>query len=206
MALRLTTSLREQISLAVLRHRFSPEVGAAMRQRAALADDIYTDFYRKPDREKMEALPAGWLPQTVCASAKFGEYGSGYAQINFSGSFTGMLHRLRPSPEKPGEETSRRVLTKHQHACWKVYAADHKLAVRYEEHRNLVSDLEARIRVSEKQIETALNAVSSAAALVKAWPEIEPFVTPLVPVVRALPALPVSALNETFKLPVKKAA
>ena len=56
------------------------------------------------------------------------------------------------------------------------------------------------------QIETALNSVTTAAALVKAWPEVAPFVTAITPVERALPVLPVSSLNEMLKLPVKKAA
>lgn len=206
MALRLTSSLRERITQAVLRHRFSSEVGDLMRQRAGIADDVYNDFYRKADREKMEALPDGWLPRAEYATAKFGEAGCSYQQIKFSGSFTSKLFKLRPDPDKPKDDVARRVLSKHQHTCWKVYEATHKLAVRFEQHRNAVSDLEGRIRVAEAQIETALNSVTTAAALVKAWPEVAPFVTAITPVERALPALPVDSLNEMLKLPVKKAA
>jgi hypothetical protein len=206
MALRLTSNLREQISLAVLRHRFSAEVGELMAERAALADDIYNDVYRKADRDRIDSLPDGWLPKSVCATAQFGESRSSYQQINFSGSMSGMLHKLRPEPHKTLNEASRRVPSKHQYGCWKVYEATHKLAIRHDKLRDAVSDLESRVRVCEKQIEQALNSVSTATALVKAWPEVAPFVSAIVPVERQAVALPVATLNDMLKLPVKKAA
>ncbi|QUS39522.1 hypothetical protein RPMA_12270 [Tardiphaga alba] len=206
MSLRLTNDIREQISLAVLRHRFSAEVNELMALRAGLADDIYNDFYRKADRDKIDALPDGWLPKSTSVSAKFGEHGSGYSQIEFTGRFTGMLNKLRPQPHKTINEVARRVLIKHQHTCWKVYEAGHKLSIRHDKLRDAVSDLESRVRVCEKQIEQALNSVTTAAALVKAWPEVAPFVAAIIPEERKAVALPVAALNEALKLPVKKAA
>lgn len=206
MSLRLTNDIREQISLAVLRHRFSAEVGALMQQRAALADDIYNDVYRKADRDKMEALPEGWLPTVLHASVQFGENGRSYQQIDFAGSFSGTLYKLRPDPAKKVDATARRVPSKHQYGCWKVYEASHKLAIRYDRVAAAVSDLGERIRVREKQIEQALNSVTTAAALVKAWPEVAPFVMAIIPEERKAVALPVAALNEALKLPVKKAA
>ncbi|WP_398471525.1 Nmad5 family putative nucleotide modification protein [Tardiphaga sp.] len=206
MSLRLTNDIREQISIAVLRHRFSAEVGALMQQRAAFADDIYNDVYRKADREKIDALPDGWLPKSVSVSAQFGETGRGYHQIEFTGRFSGMLNKLKPEGQKSLNDMARRVLVKHQHSCWKVYEASHKLAIRHDKLRDAVSDLESRVRVCEKQVEQALNSVTTAAALVKAWPEVAPFVAAIIPEERKAVALPVAALNEALKLPVKKAA
>jgi hypothetical protein len=207
MSLRLTNDIREQISLAVLRHRFSAEVGTLMQQRAVLADDIYNDVYRKADRDRMESLPDGWLPTVLHASVQFGESGRSYQQIDFAGSFSGTLYKLRPNQStKKSETPSRRVPKKHEYGCWKVYEASHKLAIRFDKVAATVSDLEERIRVCEKQIEQALNSVTTAAALVKAWPEVAPFVMAIIPEERKAVALPVAALNDMLKLPVKKAA
>ena len=113
---------------------------------------------------------------------------------------------MRPDHRKAIDHVSRRVLLKHQHCCWKVYEPMHKLAIRHGKISDAVSDLEGNVRVCEKQIEQALNSVSTAAALVKAWPEVAPFVNALIPAERKAVALPVGTLNEALKLPVKKAA
>lgn len=205
MSRRLTHDIRENIATAALRHRFIKEIEALAADRAALASDVYNDVYRKADREKIEALPAGWLPTVRYAAAKFGEAGCAYTQLQFDGSFYGKIQSLRIR-NGTADRQDRRCLYKHQNGCWKVYEANHKLAVRHGTLSDREASLLASIRTAERQIEASLNSVSTVGALVKAWPEIEPFVKSLCPVTSRLPTLPTASLNEMLKLPVSEAA
>lgn len=206
MSQRLTNEMRSQITHSVLCHRFTDEVELMALERAAFAEDVYNDVYRKADRDKMAALPAGWLPEQEKMSAKFGDHKSGYVQIEFTGGFYGSLLRLRKTVKGAREKIYKRVLDRHKGTCWKAYETDHKLTIRWEKFSARFDDLTARVDAADKQAEVALGSVTTLAALLKAWPEIEPLVQPHIPVVRSVPALPVQTLNEMFKLPVKKAA
>jgi hypothetical protein len=207
MANRLTNEIRERVALAVLRHRFAGDVSALVRDRAAFAEDVYSDIYRKADRERMEALPEGWLPTSVAVTAKFGEHSSGYETIQFDGSIrSGTLCRFHNRPSSRSLGIWRRIPNKHQHGCSKVYDPSHKLAKRQEELRVRQTTLEQLVLESQKQIEAALNSVTTASALVKAWPEMEPFVKQYMTASPNLPSIPASKLNEIFKLPVSEAA
>jgi hypothetical protein len=205
---RLTIDIRQSVASSVLRHRFAEEVAALVRDRKALADDVYEDVYRKADRERMNALPEGWLPQSPNITAKFGEHSAGYAQLPFDGSLpSGKLHQFQVRAKSHHNGIWRRITEKNKGGCSKAYEPTHKLAKRHEELRTRQITLEQVISESQKQIGAALNGVTTAAALVKAWPEMEPFVKAyLVPAVTNLPSIPTSKLNEIFKLPVKKAA
>lgn len=205
MSRRLTHDIREKIATAALRHRFHEEIETLAADRAALANDVYNDVYRKVDREKIEALPAGWLPTVRHAAAKFGEAGSSYTQLQFDGGFYGKIQSLRARTGDSARQ-ERRCLYKHQNGCWKIYEANHKLAVRHAALADREAALLVSIRTAERQIEASLNSVSTVGALVKAWPEIEPFVRPLSPVASRLPTLPTASLNEMLKLPVSEAA
>jgi hypothetical protein len=207
MANRLTNDNRERIAFAVLKHRFAAEVAELVRDRAAFADDVYNDIYRKADRDRIDALPEGWLPTTTGITAKFGEHSAGYETIQFDGSLrSGTLSRFHTKPKSRTLGIWRRIVTKHQHGCSKVYDPGHKLAKRQDELRVRQVTLEQIVLESQKQIEAALNSVTTASALVKAWPEMEPFVKPYMTATPNLPSIPASKLNEIFKLPVSEAA
>jgi hypothetical protein len=205
MSRRLTHDIREKIATAALRHRFHEEIEVLAADRAALANDIYNDVYRKADREKIEALPAGWLPTVEYIDAKFGDVAGDYARIYFDGGFYGKFQSLRARASL-SNRPARRALHKHYHGCWKVYDVGHKLAIRHADLAGREAALVADIRAAERQIEASLNSVSTVSALVKAWPEIEPFVKPLSPIASQVPALPTASLNEMLKLPVSEAA
>lgn len=203
---RLTLDIRERVGHKVLCHRYGADVEALVRDRAAFAEDVYNDVYRKADRERMAALPDGWLPTSSVATAKFGEHGSGYAQLDFDGGFNGPLLGFRAQAPKPHRHIAFRILAKHINGCWKAYAPDHKLSLRHQELYERKATLEQTVKQAERQIEAALQSVTTVAALVKAWPEMEPFVRPLISEPSQLPSIPVSKLNEMFKLPVAEAA
>jgi hypothetical protein len=205
MSQRLTVASREQIAAAVLRHRFTDEVETLVKDRSALADDVYNDVYRKADRDKILALPDGWLPESKSIIAKFGEVDRHYAEIGFDGGLYGKLLCLRKKVERR-DDLSRRILWKHHGRCWKVYPSDHRLTARFVTLCDRQEDLQRRVREGEAQINSALANVSTVAALLKAWPEVEPFVKPLGAAPVKLPAISIKTLNETFRLPVAEAA
>lgn len=202
---KLTISIRESLASAVLRHRFSVEVEKFIGDKAAFAREVYEDVYKKSDREKMAALPEGWLPTSNSMGIQFGEHGSTYEALSFSGSVHGMLSKLRAADGKSAKSVDFRVFEKHRHACVKQYTNDHKLSTKYHAIKAAGTDLLTRVNTAEKQIEAALNSVTTLPALVKAWPEIEPFTKRYFAAPSKLPTIPVSALNAMFKLPVKQA-
>lgn len=203
---KLTNMIRESLALEVLRHRFSDEIEKFVADRVSFAGDVYEDVYRKADREKMAALPDGWLPIAMAISAQFGDLSSSYENVSFGGGVHGTLHKLRKQSGKRNEIINLRVLEKHRSGCAKRYANDHRLSVRYQALKGAGKDLLARIEAAERQIDAALGSVTTLPGLLKAWPEIEPFTKRYFTQPAKLPAIPVSALNEMFKLPVKQAA
>lgn len=205
MAKRLTSHIRDQIAKSVLTHRFSDEINALIAERSAFAEDVYNDVYRKADREKMAALPAGWLPEVDSLTAQFGEGVYSYATIPLNGEIYGSLRAYRNGP-KPVESVRRRSFNKHSRGCCKVYPADHRLSSRYDKIESAEKDLAKRIRETEQQVVAALASTSSVSVLLKAWPEIEPFAKHFIATPAKLPAIPVESLNETLGLPVAEAA
>lgn len=203
--MRLTGELRERIAKDVLQHRFAAEIEKIVQAKAALADDVYNDVYKKADREKMAALPNGWLPEVTACDAKFGDKGSSYERLQFTGGVHGILSKHRVTRE-PADSLYRRCLAKHKSGCWKVYEDSHRLSLRYTEITAQTRALSEQIQTARQTIETMLGSVTTLAALLKAWPEVAPFVATLKPVEAKLPAIPVQSLNAMFKLPVKEAA
>lgn len=200
MSTRLTNDLREVIADAVLRHRFTEQVDALIADRATLADAIYNDLYRKSDREKMEALPKGWLSEEPNIGVQFGSSGCRYENIEFGGQFYGKLGALRTKHED--ERVYRRVPDKHRSGCAKVYEDAHKLSVRHQELEDRLSAMKADFDAAHRQTMAALASVNTIKSLIKAWPEVEPFAAKFEDAPRHLPSVPTAKLNEMLGLPV----
>lgn len=200
MSTRLTNDLRDTIATDILRHRFNEQVDALIADRAALADAVYNDIYRKADREKMEALPKGWLPEETNIGVQFGAPGSRYESLEFSGQFYGKLSALRAKRED--ERVTRRVPHKHRSGCVKVYEEAHKLAIRHQEIDARQSALMAEYDAASRQTKAALVSVSTIKRLIEVWPEVAPFAARHEDAPRQLPAVPTEKLNEMLGLPV----
>lgn len=201
MSTRLTNDLRESIATAVLRHRFTEPVDALIADRAAFADAVYSDIYRKADREKMEALPKGWLPECNRIGVQFGSTGRSYEIVNFDGSFYGSLGSMR-TKVKDAPSSDRRVQNRHAHGCAKVYDDQHKLSLRHEELGARQSALTAEYDAAKRQIKSALASVGTIKKLIEVWPEVAPFAMKFDEGPRNLPSLPTAKLNELLDLPV----
>lgn len=203
MSTRLTNTTRDQITSAVLTHRFREPVDALIADRAAFAEEVYNDVYRKADREKMAALPKGWLPETNAIGVQFGDQ-SGYVSLYFGGHFYGRLRSVRtPGDEK---QIERRAFSKNVHGCVKVYDADHRLAVKHTALDRRYTELKAEFEAAERQVKAALDSATTVNRLVEMWPEVEPFVRPLGTPSPKVPAIPTDQLNKLLDLPVSEAA
>lgn len=200
MSTRLTNDLRETIAHDILRHRFTEQVDALIADRAALADAVYADLYRKADREKMEALPKGWLPEEHNIGVQFGAEGHTYQNLEFCGAFYGPLGGMRTV--KDGERITRRVPHKHRSGCAKAYEPSHKLVARYQELATRQADMDSEFKAAKRQTLAALNSVQTIKRLIEAWPEVAPFASKYEDAPRQLPSVPTDTLNEMLGLPV----
>jgi hypothetical protein len=200
MSTRLTTHLRERITNAVLTHRFNEAVEALISDRAAFAEEVYNDVYRKTDREKMAALPEGWLPTEGQINVQFGDH-RGYESLDYRGHLYGPLNKAR-KPGGKADPVIRRALNKHYRHCAKVYDADHRLSKKYEDLQARQKELCRQYDEAKRQVEAAVNSASTINRLVEMWPEVEPFARSFDASPLKVPSIPTDQLNKLLDLPV----
>lgn len=200
-SVRITTYMRDRIVNDMLKHRFGPEVEALVDARAVFVDAVYCDVYDDVTRAKMAKLPKGWLPESHAIGAQFGG-GSRYDVISFNGHGLGAAARLAVRRD----EISRRHINNHRHGPWKAYEPSDALALRHAELDAARRDLETRIADAERKAKAAVDGASTTGRLAEMWPEVAPFIAAVAPATVKLPAIPVDALNEMFRLPVEEPA
>jgi hypothetical protein len=200
MSIRLTNYTREQITNAVLTHRFSEATETLIADRAAFAEEIYSDVYRKSDRERMASLPNGWLPEEDQINVQFGDQ-RGYESLDYRGHLYGSLNKTRKAGAK-GDPTFRRVLNKHYRRCAKVYGDDHRLTKKYHELQASQKELFRQYEEAKRQVEAAVASASTINKLVEVWPEVEPFARAFDTAPLKVPAIPTDKLNKLLDLPV----
>jgi hypothetical protein len=203
MSTRLTNSIRERIATAVLTHRFREQVDALIADRAAFAEEVYNDVYRKSDREKMAAISKGWLPETTAINVQFGD-SRGYESLQFSGKIYGKLGSVKSKDD--GKSIERRAFSKNVHGCVKVYDADHRIAKKHAEIHQRYEDLKADYEAAQRQVEAALNSATTINRLVEMWPEVEPFARSFDASPLKVPSIPTDQLNKLLDLPIAEAA
>lgn len=202
MATRLTTWIREQITKDVVRHRFADAALELVKDRAALAVDVYNDVYSEAERKKMAALPSGWLGEDRDITVQFGD-GRGYEKLSFSGAVYGEVSTVLKDSIEPVD-----LLVQHRHerGCAKVYELTHPFALRRDDLRARDKDMSEAIRTARRQVEAAVQKATTLNRLIELWPEIEPFASKYEDKPKHLPALPTSELNALLDLPVSEAA
>lgn len=199
MASRLTNDIRTAITTAALAHRFADEVKALIDAKAEFAISVWEDLYRKSDRQKMEDLPAGWLVETDNIAVQLG---GSYSRLYFTGYTYGTFTKAT----KHRRDDRRRVLSKHDGKCAKIYPHDHKLTSAYSALEARETDLKAAYETASRQMGAALGAVTTVKILIETWPEIAPFASRHETDKPNLPALPTDQLNKILDLPVAEAA
>lgn len=199
---RLTTDIREKLTLDVLRHRFAADVDALIAMQVQFAEKVYNDLFDQTTIARMQALPEGWLPRSHDIGVQFGYVGGPhrFTRLWFGGYLRGRLDYIRTKSSDTSKVT-KLVLDSKARGCAKVYDTSHKLAIEYERIRNRTNDLKGAVETAEKSIMTALNAVTTIKRLVETWPEIEPFTKKYETGPAQLPALPTDHLNQLLRLP-----
>lgn len=177
-SIRLTNIMREEIVRSVLDHRFKAEEEAIADAFTALADETYAALLTKNDRAVIDSVPAGFLREVKSLFVYYG----------------GMRHSARFSSEVRipyfldddySNDSGRRS-----------FPGNHPLTAKF----TRLTQAKERLRKSRSEAklkaETVLAGVTTTAALIQVWPEIEPFIPePTVGTGKNLPAVPMKDLN-----------
>lgn len=194
---RLTNALRESLRDDILRHRFQKETDDLLDRRAKFAEKVYNDIFPKKTREKMKALPEGWLPTRSSIKATFG---TDYVILYFNGTTSSFSQKLRYGSDR--DYVYRPVLASKDSNVAKAYEANSELADEYTDVYRETEDLVEKISRASSGVMAVLNSVTTLGALVKGWPEIEQFTRKYVITNPSTAlALPTQELNVMLGLP-----
>lgn len=197
---KLTTTVRDQIVARLLRHRFSGEAAQLIADRAAFAERVYDAVFAKAQRDRMNALPKGWLPTTSQVTISFGGTGrDSYASLYLSGRDYGVLDSMLDT--KP-DTIERPVPSIQQQGCLKAFEPTDALSVEHESLCDRAASLKSAIAEARSSIGAVVNSVTTTGKLREAWPEIGTFLDDFEEVKLSLPAVPTRELNALLDLPV----
>ena len=193
MTTRLTRDMRYEICDLVIGDRFERARTKLQKKRAALAYACYRKVYSKAVRDRMSALPDGWLSEDCSMDVKFGTY---YETIYFNGQSS------RYSRENVPERVCKRFPQKDRSGASVALPGSDPLSERFlsirDEDRALI-DEEKRLRIEALSV---LESVTTIKRLVDVWPEVEPFLKQIAPTPKAqVPAPIVADLNKKLGLP-----
>lgn len=196
---RLTNDTRDRILNDLIRHRFQPEMDAINAATKVLANAVYETVYDAETRQKMDALPEGWLFEDDDLEVTFA---GRRVRIGLNGS---MWHNEPLNILARGsDQVFRRFLNKHRSNSIAHFGADHPHSLAFEKITQDRDRLKEAVSISKRQTSAALNAVSTVEALIKAWPEVKPFAERWIEEKDSrpkLPAIPVESLNAVLGLP-----
>jgi hypothetical protein len=205
MTTRLNKHWREAIRNRALHHRFDITVEAFYNDRKRLAYEVLHDIIDSDDRAVMNGLEKGWLPPCAALDVQFGEH---YTSLRFGGNY----HRYsRPAMMEffaQPEDIWEPLPYKFAHGVVKQYSARDKRSTEFNRIVNHLSDIQVEYNDAAIALDTALAGHTNVDELVKAWPEIAPFVqaekdltearTP-----RTLPVVQRDVLNKMLDLPIE---
>jgi hypothetical protein len=207
---RLSKYHREAIAKKVLHYKFqnsSNLLKSLETEHRNLARAVYDAAFSQADRAKMDALPKGWLYEDGDVKARFG---GEVSSLNYNGS----LYALRGADyslltqmgySRP-DDLELRIPYDQHFSVIEVFDHDHPITARFNSLRNRFTTMIEEARKAKAVLYSALQSSTTSNSLIKAWPEVEPFVRQVIgnrgtQVVTAL-SVPVATLNETFGLPV----
>jgi hypothetical protein len=202
-SIRLTTEIREEITVAMLRHKFSAELAELVADRAAFALAVYNDLYKPADRKRIADMPKDWLPTS--SDIKY-RCGHSYESTPFDGRFYGGLNSSLPKAKEAAKAIHMSFASKHVRTCVSSYDANHKLSIRHTELQARFKDISDRHSTAKSQVKAALARASTTGRLIELWPEVAPFCKPYEAAAPSLPMIRTAALNAMLDLPVSEAA
>lgn len=181
MSTRITQELRNAIVMHLLNHRFAKDRKAIKDRDNIFAAGVYTAAYSAKIRKQMDDLPDGWLG--VASQLRFTIGNTSYA--------VGLANVVR-------------ILAVDQHGSVAKFKADSQVAVKWKQLTEDRQALSARERECRDEARATIGQFSTTTALVKAWPEIEPFLAKVGASTKTknLPARIPADLNKKLDLPV----
>lgn len=201
---RLRVSDREHIVKRLLCHAFEARVIAHARARHDHAMKVYRDIFTEDEIDRMYALPPGWLNTTDDVRARIA--GSDNT-MHFGGTWDlgPELRKCLSNSDVLKNNVSMRYPHNMINRIGKVYDANHPLAEQYEDLQREHSQLHELILTARKKAEATVNSYTTVKALIKAWPDVEPFIKPSKPITSfPVPVIPIAELNNLLSLPVEE--
>lgn len=177
---RITNTIAEKIAKAVTEHAFAERLADARQRLADAGMAAYRAYYGDETIEKMASLPEGWLPQVSCLY--FHVNGCRYVAI--LSQFVPLTYRDSSGYIALNGDTAEAMALQH---------AEHDF-----DRQKLERDEALR------EAERAIKRFGSVKALIKGWPEIEPFAREFLGAFPALPAVIPADLNARLGLPVSE--
>lgn len=183
-SMRLNKSLRDDIVTALLNHKFSVRRNKNDSDFLTLAADIHKSLYTLSEHKLLASMPEGFL---LNAYRVHGQMCGQWQQFNLRANYDDAAPEFRVS---------------YKERTFNFIGTD-KLAVRFEKlsaEKALIEEETVKARAAAY---AAVNSAATIAALLKTWPEIEPFI-PAKQRLSLLPVVQTDKLNEIFALPVPK--
>lgn len=157
---RLNGYIRDAITKAVMSKTNFQQNIDKLKEQYFTAEEVYEAFYTKAVRDKMYALPEGWLE----------EHESCY--VSFGGQRLYMYFEKNDS----GKRQSKRFLNKDNGSM--VFPVDHKLTVKFTKNFQEKQKLEEELYRFQCKVEATLRSVTTVPKLLTVWPELKDIVPP----------------------------
>lgn len=186
--MRLTKRIREEITNAVLKHRFDEVDTALKKQRSELALDCYRARYTAEQLRQIKDMPEGWLPKANYIAVQFEGLRKAYTHLCFNGSISWARTEsiYMPMPHKDVDNPM-------------LLGAKHKLTKRYNALEDKQELRDSQYVEVTQSVHTLLTSVQTVKKLVETWPEVEPFI-PYVAPKAAVPMVDIKRINEQLGL------
>lgn len=203
---RLTNDYRRQLLVAITRRTYQPKFEELLQEGKELADRVYNSVYPKKDRELMESLPSGWVPESDCVALNMdGELRCIYWNGSLFGPYAWKAVDRMPHPFDRPNDLERRIAYKHIWGRGRAQLKENAEEIRKDliEFNDKLENLRDEYFDAWRRAEAVLNSVSTVGKLLKIWPEIAEFVPEewYCPRKANLPSLPIAQLNEILDLP-----
>lgn len=194
-SVRLTKADRRKIVRQMLAHRFETTVLALVEREVSLARQVRLDTLGEKNIALMESLPKGWLLErtSICVNAG-GRHLQLRTHVQSGASCGGWGVAVEcGAPLRVPYDLK-----------WRSYDADHPRAVELNAWAHDAETLTRQIREAGDKALAMLDSFVSIPKLLKAWPEIEPFIDIAASEAKAnLPTIPIQTLNAAFDLSVE---
>lgn len=198
---RLNGVIRETIIKNALTHRFKKEAEELCAEGAKLAEKVYCQLYSEEDRKKMYALPEGWLPEDNWIKASFAGDMMYIYQDGREFARPAIKNGIILTSELPSMQPWRFWADRPRFAPDINFSIGDDVVPIFSDLWCKTDDMCHAISAAEARLRAVLNSVTTESALVKGWPELEPFL-PKGEKRSNLPDVTRSELNKLLDLPV----